>query len=92
MEWPKELIEILDEPFFDNVQLPTPRVTIDDRLKQTFQEINDWYKEHQAEPRIDASRPERGYANSLKGIRETAWKREALRHMDIYHLLDNCNE
>lgn len=92
MEWPEDLLDILNEPFFDNVQLLTPRATIDDRLKQAFQEINDWYQEHNKEPQIDAPRPERGYANNLKGIRATAWKREALKPMDIYHLLDNDNE
>jgi len=87
MQWPQELLDIFNEPEFTNVH-PTTKATADDRIKEAFLTINDWYKANEREPSIDAERPERTYAMQLKGIRETDWKREYLREWDEFNLLD----
>ena len=88
MEWPKDLLDIFEEEEFINVHPTQPKATIDDRIKAAFVEINKWYKTNEREPSVDAERPERSYAMQLKGIRESEWKRELLRHLDEFNLLD----
>lgn len=88
MEWPKELLEIFEEPEFVNVHPTQPKTTIDDRVKEAFFHINEWYKENHREPLASADRPERSYAMQLKGFRESEWKRELLRNLDEFNLLD----
>lgn len=88
MEWPQELLDIFNEQEFVNVRPTSPKATADDRIKDAFRAINDWYKVNQREPSIEAERPERNYAMQLKGIRETDWKREYLREWDEFNLID----
>lgn len=88
MEWPKDLLEIFDEPEFVSVHPSQPKTTIDDRIKEAFIQINKWYKIHQREPLATSERPERSYAMQLKGFRESEWKRELLRNLDEFNLLD----
>ncbi|MDD4514829.1 hypothetical protein [Massilibacteroides sp.] len=88
MDWPKDLLDIFDEPEFANTHPISPKMTADDRIKEAFLAINEWYSVHRREPSIDADRPERTYAMQLKGIRETDWKREYLRTLDEFNLLD----
>lgn len=88
MEWPQELLDIFKEEEFVNVHPTQPKVTEDDRVKEVFRLINDWYDVHRREPKASAERPERSYAMQLKGIRDSEWKRELLRPMDEFNLLD----
>lgn len=88
MEWPQELLEIFNEPEFANIHPSVPRSTTDDRLREGFMSISAWYKENGREPLLDAERSERTFAIQLKGIRETDWKRETLRKLDEFNLLD----
>jgi len=89
MEWPQDLLAIFAESEFAGVHPSAPKATPDSRIKEAFLSINQWYKEHRREPSLEAERPERTYATQLKGIRETDWKREALRTFDAFNLLDN---
>ena len=88
MEWSQDLIAIFDEPEFVNVHPTTQKSTADDRIKEAFLAINDWYRDNKREPSNEAGRPERTYAMQLKGIREMDWKREFVRQWDEFNLLD----
>lgn len=88
MEWPQELLDIFNETEFANVHPTTPKATADDRIKEAFLAINDWCRDNNREPSIEAGRPERTYAMQLKGIREVDWKRESVRKWDEFNLLD----
>lgn len=88
MEWPQELLDIFKEEEFVNVHPTQPKTTIDDRVREVFRQINDWYDVNRREPNANAERPERSYAMQLKGIRDSEWKRELLRNMDKFNLLD----
>ena len=46
MDWPKELLEIFDDPLLADVR-PKPKApTPDDRLAQKLLEVNKWVTEH----------------------------------------------
>lgn len=88
MEWPKELLKIFEDPLFANIHPDVPKMNADDRLKEGFKEICDWYEEHQKLPSKKASMKEHRLAIRLETICNTDWKREALRPLDKYNLLD----
>lgn len=89
MEWPQELLDIFKEDEFVNVHPTQPKVTEDDRVTEGFRQVNEWYRVHRREPGcVDVERQERTYANMLRGFREIEWKRELLRPMDEFNLLD----
>lgn len=90
MEWPADLLLIFEEEEFVNVHPTSPRGNADDRLKEAFRNINIWYREKKQEPQFDGVREERSLAMQLKGIRETDWKRETLRRLDEFNLLDEA--
>jgi hypothetical protein len=88
MEWPQELLEIFNEPEFVNVHPNSPRATTQDRIREAFRLINEWYREYQREPEETAERPERTYAIQLKRLRKNDGDREYLREWDEFNLLD----
>lgn len=88
MEWPEDLLEIFKEPEFRDVHPAVSGGNADERIKEKFQAIIRWYEENRREPSETAPRPERMYAQQLKGFRETDWKRELLRPFDQFNLLD----
>ncbi len=90
MEWPKELLEIFDDPLLADVR-PKPKApTPDDRLAQTLLEVNKWVAEHGSEPTMAGDLKEKVLAVKLKSLRAKA--NESLRQYDEYHLLEKDNE
>lgn len=87
MTWDEEFESLLDLPMFDDVQLPTPKVTADDRLTQSFLDIVTFYEVNNREPELSASINEKLLARTLKSIRENPLKRRALIGLDRYDLL-----
>ena len=85
MEWPKELLEIFDDPLMADVR-PKPKTpTPDDRLAQKLLDINAWYASNGREPQDDGPLKEKLLARSLKILRDKA--NDSLRQYDEYHLL-----
>lgn len=85
MEWPKELLEIFDDPLMADVR-PKPKAqTPDDRLAQKLLDINAWYASNGREPQADGPLKEKLLARSLKILRDKA--NDSLRQYDEYHLL-----
>lgn len=90
MEWPKDLVEIFNDPLFANVHPKAPKQTPEDVVREGFRAIAEWSKTHfQRAPRMDKSnRDEWLLAKRLQGIIEDDARREMLRNEDEYKLLD----
>ena len=85
MDWPKELLEIFDDPLLADVR-PKPKApTPDDRLAQKLLEINKWVAEHGSEPSMAGSLNEKLLAVALKSLRAKVI--DSLLQYDEYHLL-----
>ncbi len=85
MEWPKELLEIFEDPLLADVR-PKPKTpTPDDRMAQKLLNVNAWFAEHGREPQADGELQEKLLAWSLNALRKQA--NESLRQYDEFHLL-----
>ena len=85
MYWPKELLEIFDDPLLADVR-PKPKApTPDDRMAQKLLKVNAWIAEHGRESQADGGLQEKLLAASLKALRNQA--NDSLRQYDEYHLL-----
>lgn len=54
MEWPKELLEIFEDPLFDNVRVPVAAVTADDRMQKKIDDLRVWISANGREPQRDS--------------------------------------
>ncbi|MBK1820512.1 GIY-YIG nuclease family protein [Burkholderia orbicola] len=71
-----------------NVKPKRAAVTVDERLLASFQQINDFYRQHNKEPESNPSNIlEFQLFNRLKGFRASKEKCEALQEVDEFHLL-----
>lgn len=59
MEWPKELLEIFDDPLLDGVRPKVAVPTANDRMLQKLAEVNDWIAKNGREPRKDGNLKEK---------------------------------
>ena len=59
VEWPKELLEIFNDPLLDGVRPKTIAPTDNDRLQQKLAEVNDWIAMNGREPRKDGDLKEK---------------------------------
>ena len=50
MEWPKELLEIFDDPLLDGVRPKVAVPTADDRMSQKLADIRAWIESNGREP------------------------------------------
>ena len=50
MEWPKELLELFDDPLLDGVRPKVAAPTANDRMQQKLAEVNDWIAKNGREP------------------------------------------
>ena len=50
MEWPAELLEIFEDPLFDDVRPKVSAPTFDDRKNKQVAELERWIAEHGREP------------------------------------------
>ena len=86
--------KILDDIFSNdpfgllNVKSTSSAKTEDQRLVQSFDEINEFYKNHNREPKQVKEINERGLYSRLQGIRTNVEKVEALKKYDVNNLLD----
>lgn len=86
--------KILDDIFSNdpfgllNVKSTSSAKTENQRLVQSFDEINEFYKNHNREPKQVNDINERGLYSRLQGIRTNIEKVEALKKYDVNNLLD----
>ncbi len=50
MEWPKELLEIFEDPLLDGVRPKASAPTADDRVRQKLEELKTWMALYGREP------------------------------------------
>lgn len=85
MEWPKELLEIFEDPLLADVRPKAKAPTPNDRMAQKLLEVNKWVEENGKEPNFNGSLKEKLLAATLKGLRVKS--SDSLRQFDVYHLL-----
>lgn len=70
MEWPKELLELFDDPLLDGVRPKVAPLTADDRMLQKLAEVNEWIARNGREPRKDGNLKEKMMAAATQALKE----------------------
>ena len=70
MEWPRELIELFNDPLLEGVRPKAPAPTANDRMRQKLAEVNNWIAQNGREPRKDGDLKERLLYASLTALKE----------------------
>ena len=70
MEWPRELIELFNDPLLEGVRPKAPVPTANDRMQQKLAEVNNWIAQNGREPRKDGDLKERLLYASLTALKE----------------------
>ena len=70
MEWPKELIELFNDPLLEGVRPKAPALTANDRMQQKLAEVNNWIAQNGREPSKDGDLKERLLYASLTALKE----------------------
>ena len=87
MEWPKDLLELFEDPLFDSVRPRAKTPTADNRLVAKLEEVTIWVEEHNGKlPDRSGGFKEKLLCASLEALRRQAT--ESLRQYDRLHLLD----
>jgi hypothetical protein len=86
-----KLIENDDSGLLD-IEPKTKLVTSNDRLVESFLEINNFYKENNTEPVIGKDIQQMKLAMRLVGFREDIKKKEELKNYDEFNLLSSKKE
>ena len=70
------------------IKAKNPVITADDRLVDSFEEINDFYEKQKREPLKTTDMNERRLFSRIKGLRANPQKIQALKKYDRFDLLD----
>ena len=70
MEWPKELLELFDDPLLEGVRPPATRATADDRQQKKIDDLRKWIEANGREPQPTDPLAEKLLAVSLKTLKE----------------------
>lgn len=86
----EDLLKIIgeDEHSLLEVKQKDVKITSDDRLVTSFEEINDFFRKNQKEPETGKGIQEYRLATRLQSIRSSKSKSEALQKYDAYGLLN----
>lgn len=74
MEWPKELLELFDDPLLDGVRPKAAAPTAGDRMQQKLSEVNEWIAKHGREPRNEGDLKERMMYAAMTKLREKGFE------------------
>ena len=74
MEWPKELLEIFDDPLLDGVRPKTAAPTANDRMQQKLAEVNCWIEKNGRKPRNEGDLKEKMMYAAMKTLREKGFE------------------
>ncbi len=69
MEWPKELLEVFDDPLLDGVRPKVAAPTANDRMQQKMEEVNNWIAKNGREPRNDGNLKEKMMFAALTALK-----------------------
>lgn len=70
MEWPKELLEIFDDPLLDDVRPKPTAPTANDRMLQKLDEVKRWIDNHGREPGKNGDLKEKMMAAAMTALKE----------------------
>ena len=86
MEWPKELLDIFDDPILDDVRPKAAPLTIDDKRVKAFMEVTQWSEDNgNRKPKNDGDLKERIMARTLMALRRDS--KDLLADYDRLNLL-----
>ena len=74
MEWPKELLEIFDDPLLDGVRPKVAAPTANDRMQQKLAEVNNWIAQNGREPSPNGNLKERMMYAAMTKLREKGFE------------------
>jgi len=87
MEWPKDLVELFDDPILEGVRPKAAPITPDDRRVKTLMEVTDWvYANDGKRPQSKGDLKEKMMARSLKALQRDA--HDGLMAYDRLNLLE----
>ena len=70
MEWPKELLDIFDDPLLDGVRPKVMAPTADDRMSQKLQEVKAWMEQNRREPKESGALKEKMMWAAMTSLRQ----------------------
>lgn len=70
MEWPKELLELFDDPLLDGVRPKVTAPSADDRMAGKMAEVNAWIEKHGREPQMTGDLKEKMMCAAMIGLRK----------------------
>lgn len=70
MEWTQELLEIINDPIFDDVRLKPQPITSDDRVRQKVAELQAWIDSNGREPQPDGNIKEKMMNRRMVTLKE----------------------
>jgi len=74
MEWPKELLEIFDDPLLDGVRPKVAAPTPNDRMQQKLEEVKNWIAKNGREPRKNGELKEKMMYAAMTKLREKGFE------------------
>jgi len=74
MEWPKELLEIFDDPLLDGVRPKVAAPTPNDRMQQKLAEVNEWIAKNGREPQKNGDLKEKMMFAAMTKLREKGFE------------------
>lgn len=74
MEWPKELLEIFDDPLLDGVRPKVAAPTANDRMQQKLAEVNNWIAKNGREPSPNGNLKEKMMYAAMTKLREKGFE------------------
>ena len=91
MEWPQELLNLVDDPILDGVRTKAAHITPDDRRVKALLEVTDWVEANQGRiPQDTGDLKEKIMARSLAVLIRDV--NEGLRFYDRLNLLKEEEE
>ena len=70
VEWPKELLELFDDPLLDGVRPKVAAPTANDRMLQKLVEVNEWIVKNGREPRKDGNLKEKMMYAAMTALKD----------------------
>ena len=68
--WPRELLEIFDDPLLDGVRAKVSAPTADDRMSQKLAEVREWIERNGREPRRNGDLKEKMMWAAMTALRK----------------------
>lgn len=84
MDWPKELLDLFDDPLLADVKLKPQPLTAADRKVQKLQEVAAWIAENGHEPQATGDLNEKLMCRALSALRQD---KELLKPYDTTNIL-----